>query len=132
MSDNQSCRSQVSDNDLILVRWKDEHDKGYREGVILIAIDRDMTESDMCGIRYLIDNCKQGYDAVIYDRHRHERAIVPLSRVQIVEPRCKSCDGTGQIESTRPYHDQFEMIKHPAYKDCLVCQGSGKRTPEKP
>lgn len=131
MSDNQSCRSQVSDNDLILVRWKDEHDKGYREGVILIAIDRDMTESDMCGIRYLIDNCKQGYDAVIYDRHRHERAIVPLAKVQIVEPRCEQdcdvCEGTGELRVAKWMTSGGEIVQCRLTTDCLVCHGSGKR-----
>lgn len=90
----------MSDNELITVRWQDEQDGGWREGVILIALDRDMTESDMCGIRFLIENRSQGYEAIIYDRHRHERAIVPLAKVQIVEPACEACEGTGKLNGS--------------------------------
>ena len=110
MSDKQSCHSQVSDNELILVRWQDEQDGGWREGVVCAVVDCDgqiYTDRHDIYVEATHGDFALECTAILYDRHRHERAIVPLAKVQIVEPRCEVCDGTGG--------------------DCDACHGSGKR-----
>lgn len=136
MSDEKFCQSSVSDNDLILVRWQDEQDGGWREGVVMCVHGPSCCVTDTALMREAV--CGRMGESILYDRHRHERAIVPLSKVQIVEPRCDAdcdadcdaCGGSGQNcvskceyrTAIRPH----KMVKTTNMEPCLVCHGSGK------
>lgn len=144
MSDKQSCHSQVSDNELVLVRWQDEQDGGWREGVVCVVVNKApfgdthvITNDIVWEIKnwqsWLASHSTIGRIsiAVVYDRHRHERAIVPLAKVQIVEPRCEQdcdvCEGTGELRVAKWMTSGGEIVQCRLTTDCLVCHGSGKR-----
>ena len=135
MSDKQSCHSQVSDNELVLVRWQDEQDGGWREGVVCVVVNKApfgdthvITNDIVWEIKnwqsWLASHSTIGRIsiAVVYDRHRHERAIVPLAKVQIVEAACQTCEGDG-FTMWYPQYLGTVMQRRP----CSVCNGSGKR-----
>ena len=125
MSDKQSCHSQVSDNDLITVRWQDAQDGGWREGVVC-CVDVGLCYTHLGHLSTILEHVdaykEPCYRAIIYDRHRHERAIVPLAKVQIVEAACQTCEGDG-FTMWYPQYLGTVMQRRP----CSVCNGSGKR-----
>ena len=134
MSDKQSCHSRVSDNELILVRWQDEQDGGWREGVVCAVVDCDgqiYTDRHDIYVEATHGDFALECTAILYDRHRNERAIVPLAKVQIVEPRCEQdcdvCEGTGELRVAKWMTSGGEIVQCRLTTDCLVCHGSGKR-----
>ena len=120
--------------DLILVRWQDEQDGGWREGVVC-CVDIGLCYTHLGHLSTILEHVdaykEPCYRAIIYDRHRHERAIVPLAKVQIVEPRCEQdcdvCEGTGELRVAKWMTSGGEIVQCRLTTDCLVCHGSGKR-----
>lgn len=132
--------------DLIIVRWQDEQDGGWREGVVCAVVNKAPfgfgdTHVITNDIAWEIKNWQSWLAshspigrisiAVVYDRHRHERAIAPLAKVQIVEPRCEQdcdvCEGTGELRVAKWMTSGGEIVQCRLTTDCLVCHGSGKR-----
>lgn len=86
-------------DDEILVRWEDEK-KCWHEGVVMCVVNsrgNSVEDIILVDIEWEIKNWHRMMErrehvgrsstAIIYDRRRSQRAIVPLSKVVLVKPR---------------------------------------------